>query len=206
VLIDSRTLKAGDLFAALPGTRTDGHEFVAAAAAAGAAGALVSRPVDAALPKVVVADVAKAWARRGGPGARISMAHGRGRREQCKTTTKEMLAAILGARGVPGDPRQSHNQLGVPLTLLRLREGHASAVIEMGANRAGDVAELMALARPDIGLITNAGAEHLEGFGISTAWRAPRVRSSRGWAPKAWRSSTPMILMRPVAQHDRARI
>jgi len=167
VLIDSRNLSAGDLFAALPGTRTDGHEFVGAAAAAGAAGALVSRPVGVALPKVVVTDVAAALGEAGrawradfhGPLVAVAGSNG-------KTTTKEMLAAILGARGECLATRGNlNNQLGVPLTLLRLREGHASAVIEMGANRAGDVAELMTLARPDIGLITNAGAEHLEGFG-----------------------------------------
>ncbi len=167
VVIDSRPLSAGDLFAALPGTRTDGHEFVGAAAAAGAAGAVVSRPVSAALPKVVVADVAAALGRAGrawradfrGPLVAVAGSNG-------KTTTKEMLAAILGQRGECLATRGNlNNRLGVPLTLLRLRDGYRSAVIEMGANHAGEVAELMSLARPDIGLITNAGAEHLEGFG-----------------------------------------
>ncbi len=167
VVIDSRRLSPGDLFAALPGTRTDGHEFIAAAAAAGAAGAIVSRPVGTAVPKIVVADVAQALSAAGSAwraefrGPLLAVAGSNG-----KTTTKEMLAAILALRGECLATRGNlNNQLGVPLTLLRLREIHRSAVIELGANRAGEVAELTALARPDIGLITNAGAEHLEGFG-----------------------------------------
>ena len=83
-----------------------------------------------------------------------------------KTTTKEMTAAILSRRG-PCLSTQGNlnNHIGVPLTLLRLERSHCTAVIEMGANRIGDVAELVALASPTVGLITNAGAEHLEGFG-----------------------------------------
>lgn len=167
VVIDSRRVAAGDLFCALPGTRTDGHEFVAQAAAAGAAAALVSRPVAAALPQILVADVAqglvqaaRAW--RGmfrGPLIGVAGSNG-------KTTTKEMLSAILAQRGpCLATLGNLNNQLGVPLTLMRLTAQHCSAVIEMGANRAGDVAELACIAAPGIGLITNAGAEHLEGFG-----------------------------------------
>ncbi len=83
-----------------------------------------------------------------------------------KTTVKEMIAAILSQRGPCLATRGNlNNHLGVPMTLLRLTPTHRSAVIEMGANRAGDVEQLVQIARPDIGLITNAGAEHLEGFG-----------------------------------------
>ena len=83
-----------------------------------------------------------------------------------KTTTKEMTAAILSRRGPCLSTHGNlNNHIGVPLTLLRLEHSHRSAVIEMGANRIGDVAALVALARPTVGLITNAGAEHLEGFG-----------------------------------------
>jgi len=167
VVIDSRRVAAGDLFCALPGTRTDGHAFVVQAAAAGAAAALVSRPVAAELAQVLVADVAqglvqaaRAW--RGvfrGPLFGVAGSNG-------KTTTKEMLSAIMAQRGpCLATLGNLNNQLGVPLTLLRLTPQHCSAVIEMGANRAGDVAELACIAAPGIGLITNAGAEHLEGFG-----------------------------------------
>jgi UDP-N-acetylmuramoyl-tripeptide--D-alanyl-D-alanine ligase len=83
-----------------------------------------------------------------------------------KTTTKEMLSSILSLRGECLATRGNlNNHLGVPLTLMRLHRGFQSAVIEMGANRAGEVAELVRMARPEVGLITNAGAEHLEGFG-----------------------------------------
>jgi len=167
VLIDSRRVGAGDLFCALPGEHADGHDFVSAAAAAGAGGALVARPVAAALPQILVSDVAQALTRaarawRGDfHGPLIGVAGSNG-----KTTTKEMLAAILERSGrTLATQGNLNNQLGVPLTLLRLTPEHRSAVIEMGANRAGDVAELAALATPRIGLITNAGAEHLEGFG-----------------------------------------
>jgi UDP-N-acetylmuramoyl-tripeptide--D-alanyl-D-alanine ligase len=167
VLIDSRRIGMHDLFCALPGTRVDGHDYVAGAAAAGAAGALVARPVAAPIAQVVVADVASALARAGAAwragfsGTVIGVAGSNG-----KTTTKEMLAAILGRRGECLATRGNlNNELGVPLTLLRLAATQAAAVIEIGANRAGDVAALAALARPGIGLITNAGAEHLEGFG-----------------------------------------
>jgi UDP-N-acetylmuramoyl-tripeptide--D-alanyl-D-alanine ligase len=166
-LIDSRKLDVGDLFFALPGTRTDGHEFIGAAAAAGAAGAVVSRQVPVALPQIVVGDVAqalgagaRAW-RAAFTGVVIGVAGSNG-----KTTTKEMLAAILAERGLClATQGNLNNHLGVPLTLLRLTDAHLCAVIEMGANRAGEVAELVAIATPHIGLITNAGAEHLEGFG-----------------------------------------
>jgi UDP-N-acetylmuramoyl-tripeptide--D-alanyl-D-alanine ligase len=165
--IDSRKLAAGDLFAALPGTQADGHDFVAAAARAGAAGALVARRVAVPLPQIVVADVqaaltaaARAW-RADFDGPLIGVAGSNG-----KTTVKEMLAAILARRGAClATQGNLNNHLGVPLTLLRLRPEHRYAVIEMGANHAGDVAWLADIARPGIGLITNAGAEHLEGFG-----------------------------------------
>lgn len=167
VVIDSRRIGARDLFCALPGTRVDGHDYVAAAAATGAAGALVARHVEAPIAQVVVADVASALARAGAAwrtaftGTVVGVAGSNG-----KTTTKEMLAAILARRGECLATRGNlNNELGVPLTLLRLAPTQSAAVIEIGANRAGDVAALATIARPVIGLITNAGAEHLEGFG-----------------------------------------
>src|SRR6202040_2155203 len=83
-----------------------------------------------------------------------------------KAAVKEMAAAILSRMGlVMATQGNLNNHIGVPVTLMRLEASHRSAVIEMGANRIGDVAELVRLARPTVGLITNAGAEHLEGFG-----------------------------------------
>lgn len=167
VLIDSRRIGAGDLFVALSGAHADGHDFVAAAAAAGAAGALVARRVAAPLAQIVVPDVeaalgaaARAW-RAAFPGTVLAVAGSNG-----KTTTKEMLAAILAQAGTTLATRGNlNNQLGVPLTLLRLAPEQRYAVIEIGANHPGEVAALAALARPQVGVVTNAGAEHLEGFG-----------------------------------------
>jgi UDP-N-acetylmuramoyl-tripeptide--D-alanyl-D-alanine ligase len=167
VAIDSRKLAPGNLFAALHGERADGHSFVAAAAAAGAAGAIVLRPIESPLAQIVVSNVERALAsaaqaaRAQFNGPVIGVAGSNG-----KTTVKEMLARILTQQGPCLATRGNlNNHLGVPMTLLRLDASHRSAVIEMGANRRGDVEQLVSIARPGIGLITNAGAEHLEGFG-----------------------------------------
>jgi UDP-N-acetylmuramoyl-tripeptide--D-alanyl-D-alanine ligase len=167
VSIDTRKLGAGDLFLAMPGAHVDGHDYVAAALAAAAAGAVVTRLMPLAMPQILVTDVATAltvaareWrAQFSIPLIGVAGSNG-------KTTVKEMLAAILSRAGqCLATAGNFNNHLGVPLTLLRLRPEHRSAVIEIGANHPGEVAELAALARPTIGLITNAGAEHLEGFG-----------------------------------------
>jgi UDP-N-acetylmuramoyl-tripeptide--D-alanyl-D-alanine ligase len=172
VSTDTRTLSAGDLFVALRGPNHDGHQFVDAAARAGAAGAIVSQSGGVAVnvpgfPVIVVADTLAALA---------SLA--RGWRSQFripvvgvggsngKTTVKEMIAAVLSREGACLATRGNlNNHIGVPLTLMRLAESHRTAVIEMGANHVGEVAALCAIAHPTVGLITNAGAEHLEGFG-----------------------------------------
>jgi UDP-N-acetylmuramoyl-tripeptide--D-alanyl-D-alanine ligase len=165
--IDTRKLAAGELFAALRGERADGHDYLPQAVAAGAAGAIVQRPQQLPLAQIVVADVERALvaaaraARERFKGDVIGVAGSNG-----KTTVKEMIAAILSQRGPTLATRGNlNNHLGVPMTLLRLQAAHRSAVIEMGANRRGDIELLVQIAQPDIGLITNAGAEHLQGFG-----------------------------------------
>jgi UDP-N-acetylmuramoyl-tripeptide--D-alanyl-D-alanine ligase len=164
---DSRTLSPGALFVALRGPNFDGAEFVAAAATRGANGALVERPMPVPLAQIVVPDVLHALQRLGTtwradfniPIVGVAGSNG-------KTTAKEMTAAILSRMGAcMATHGNLNNHIGVPLTLMRLEPAHRSAVVEMGANRIGDVAELVKLARPTVGLITNAGAEHLEGFG-----------------------------------------
>src|SRR5207248_3084596 len=167
VVSDSRTLTAQQLFVALRGPRFDGHDFLAAALALGAAGALVDAERPVKLPQIIVPDTqaaleraARAW-RAHFRGALVGVAGSNG-----KTTAKEMTAAILAQAGSCLATRGNlNNHIGVPLTLLRLTPAHRFAVVEMGANRAGEVAALVAIARPTIGVITNAGAEHLEGFG-----------------------------------------
>ena len=167
VSTDTRTLQSGELFVALSGPRFNGSEFLRAAQAAGAAGAVVPSPQPVPLAQSVVPDTQAALARAATAWRAqfdipvIGVAGSNG-----KTTVKEMTAAILSRAGPCLATRGNlNNHIGVPLTLLRLDATHRFAVIEMGANRAGDVAELVAIARPTIGLITNAGAEHLEGFG-----------------------------------------
>jgi UDP-N-acetylmuramoyl-tripeptide--D-alanyl-D-alanine ligase len=185
VSTDSRTLRAGELFVALRGPRFNGHEFLGAAAAAGAAGVVVDTAGAAAagaaatagavpnnagaapLAQIVVADTQAALAQAATQWRTqfdipvIGVAGSNG-----KTTVKEMIAAILAEAGpCLATLGNLNNHIGVPLTLFRLEPTHRFAVVEMGANRAGEVAALVSLARPTIGLITNAGAEHLEGFG-----------------------------------------
>ncbi len=167
VSIDSRQLPAGALFIALAGPNFDGHDFVSTARERGASAALVSRPVADPLPQVRVADtrlalgqLALAWRSRfTGPVIGLTGSNG-------KTTLKEMIAAILRERGSTlATEGNLNNDLGVPLTLLRLNGSHRYAVIEMGANHHGEIAYLTKLAQPDVAIINNAGPCHLEGFG-----------------------------------------
>ncbi len=167
VSTDSRTIERGQLFFALRGERFDGHAFLAAAAARGAAAAVVEQAGDTSLPQVVVRDVQAALAALAGAWRSRSRALVLGvGGSNGKTTTKELLAGILGEVGPTLATRGNlNNHIGVPLTLLRLEPSHRFAVIEMGANHPGEIAALAALARPSIALVTNAGDEHLEGFG-----------------------------------------
>jgi UDP-N-acetylmuramoyl-tripeptide--D-alanyl-D-alanine ligase len=167
VSTDTRTLGAGELFVALRGPNFNGNEFVDAAEKAGAAGAIVDAEQPAAVSQVIVADtqsalekVSHAW-RMTFSIPVIGVAGSNG-----KTTVKEMTAEILAQAGNCLATRGNlNNHIGVPLTLFRLETQHRFAVVEMGANHPGELAALVKIARPSIGLITNAGAEHLEGFG-----------------------------------------
>ncbi len=168
VSTDSRTLPAGALFVALRGPNFDGAEFASAALARGAVGAIVDRALPSVgIAQIVVPDALKALQQMATawradfsiPIVGVGGSNG-------KTTAKEMTAAILLRKGpTMATHGNLNNHIGVPVTLMRLEPSHRSAVIEMGANRIGDVAELVELARPTVGFITNAGAEHLEGFG-----------------------------------------
>ncbi len=167
VSTDTRQLSPGALFVALTGPNFDGHDFVAVARERGACAALVSRPVDDPLPQMRVADtrlalgrLAATWRTRfRRPLIALTGSNG-------KTTLKEMIAAILRVRGPAlATEGNLNNDIGVPLTLLRLNGEQAYAVIEMGANHPGEIAYLTDLARPDVAIINNAGPCHLEGFG-----------------------------------------
>ena len=167
VVTDSRALARGDCFVALVGPRFDGHEFVPQAAAAGAAMAVVARECDAPLPQVRVPDTlealqrfAAAW-RRGFDLPVVGITGSNG-----KTTLRAMCEAVLAPLGpLLATEGNRNNHIGLPLTLCRLDATHRAAVIEMGANHAGEIAMLAGLAAPRIGIVTNAGDAHLEGFG-----------------------------------------
>ena len=165
ISIDTRTLKAGDLFVALKDQR-DGHDFVEAAFKAGAAGALVSRPV-AGGPVVQVEDVLEALTQLG-IAARVRCGATRTAvtGSAGKTSVKEMLARIYGAFGPSHSNIKSfNNHWGVPLTLARMPENTQRAIFEIGMNTPGEIAPRSHMVRPQIGIITNIAAAHLEGLG-----------------------------------------
>ena len=174
VSTDSRAIAAGDLFIALRGERFDAHEFVPQVASAGAAGAIVA--VDAVeglqgcgLPLIAVPDtrlalgaLAAAWrARHDLPLIAVTGSNG-------KTTTKDMIACILQAAfgdAVLATQGNLNNDIGLPLTLLKLRAHHKAAIVEMGMNHPGEIGYLTRIARPTVALVTNAQRAHLEGMG-----------------------------------------
>jgi UDP-N-acetylmuramoyl-tripeptide--D-alanyl-D-alanine ligase len=169
VTVDSRTVGPGDLFVALPGERVDGADFVAAAAQAGAAAALSTRPDDA-LPTVVVDDPVAALGRL------AAAVHGRlaaaGVRtvgitgSSGKTSTKDLLGQVLAAAGPTVSPPGSYNNdIGLPLTVLSAGEDTRFLVLEMGARGPGHIARLCRIARPDVGVVLNVGSAHLGEFG-----------------------------------------
>src|SRR5690625_4460178 len=167
VSTDSRHVTAGDLFVALSGPNFDGHDFVNAAARAGAAAALVMREGDWSIPHVQVDDTLRALGalarsvRRRTAARLVGVTGSNG-----KTTVKEMLAAILRRVGPTlATHGNLNNEIGLPLTLLGLKPEHAFGVIEMGASARGEIARLAAIAEPQVGVVTNAGAAHLDGFG-----------------------------------------
>lgn len=167
---DTRTIRYGDLYVALKGERFDGHAFVQQAADAGAAAALVSDVQPHSIPQLQVADtrlalgmLASGWRHQfAGQLAAITGSNG-------KTTVKEMCRSILaehaGAEHVLSTQGNLNNDIGMPLTLLSLRAPHRFAVIEMGANHAGEIDYLTRIAQPDVALVNNAAPAHLEGFG-----------------------------------------
>jgi UDP-N-acetylmuramoyl-tripeptide--D-alanyl-D-alanine ligase len=175
--VDSRHVEPGNLFVALPGEHVDGHAFVGAALVAGAAGVLVSRLVgdevlaagDATVVKVedplrALGAVAAAWRLRFDPlvvGITGSIA---------KTSTKEAVATVLAA-AMPTLKNEGNlnNEIGLPLTILRLRAEHRAAVLEMGMYVGGEIRDLAAIGRPEIGVVTAVQAVHLSRIGTLDA-------------------------------------
>lgn len=167
VVIDTRKVSAGCLFIALKGERFDGHDFAEQAIANGAAALLVSRRLSINVPQLVVKDTRIAlgqlgqWAREQASARIVALTGSSG-----KTSVKEMTAEILRQCGsVLYTAGNLNNDIGVPLTLLRLTPEHQFAVIELGANHIGEIAYTVDLARPEAALVNNLAAAHLEGFG-----------------------------------------
>lgn len=167
VSIDTRTLKPGDLYVAIVGENFNGHEFVHAAQDAGAAAVLVHEAVETELPQLLVdntqsalGQLGKFWAKRHAiPTIAITGSNG-------KTTVKEIITSMLQQLGpVLATKGNLNNEIGVPLTLLSMRKEHIYAVVEIGANHAGEIARLVSLVEPDVAVVTNIGTAHLEGFG-----------------------------------------
>jgi UDP-N-acetylmuramoyl-tripeptide--D-alanyl-D-alanine ligase len=167
VAIDSREVLPGGLFVALSGSRVNGHDFIDRARERGAVAAMVEHLVDDPLPQLLVHDTQlglgqlAAVARQAYQGPMVAITGSSG-----KTSVKEILAAILREAGpVLATRGNLNNELGVPLTLLELTREHRFAVIEMGAAQIGDIAYSMGIARPHVGVLTNAGTAHVGRFG-----------------------------------------
>lgn len=168
---DSREIVPGGVFVAKRGDDTDGHLFVGAAVERGAALAIVEHPVDERIAQIVVEDAVTALgelarfvverARDAGDLTVIGITGSNG-----KTTTKNMLATILAAEGETVAPiRSFNNAVGAPTTMLRATPSTRYLIVEMGASGIGDIARLVAIARPDIGVVLKVGLAHAGGFG-----------------------------------------
>ena len=183
VSIDTRAIKPGELYVAIKGHNFDGNQFIDRAEQAGAVAAIVHQGISSTIPHIVVDDtrlalaqLAGAWRNKAPSLAVVGITGSNG-----KTTVKEMVAAILSVNGKASAPAHApclhpvsntlftqgnlNNDIGVPLTLLRLNEQHRYAVIEMGANHPGEIEYTSRIVQADVAIITNVGAAHIEGFG-----------------------------------------
>ncbi len=190
VCTDSRAVRPGDLFVCLVGERFDGHAYAAEALQRGAV-AVLGEPdrlagLPATAPRILVVDSRRALGRlaaahrRRFPGPVVAVAGSNG-----KTTTKELLAAALRTGGaVVASPASYNNDIGVPLTLLELEPVHRAAVVEVGTNHPGELASLLAMARPTHGVLTRLGREHLEFFGDLEGVIAEEARLAAALPPE----------------------
>ena len=165
---DSRTLKIGDVFIALQGPTFDGHKFLTQASELGCSAVIVHKAqADLSIAQIIVKDTHKALGEIGAyVKAKVAPKTVAITGSSGKTTVKDMVAAILSRLGnVLATNGNFNNDIGVPLTLLRLEAQHDFAVVELGANHLGEIAYTSALVKPDVAIINNIAAAHLEGFG-----------------------------------------
>jgi UDP-N-acetylmuramoyl-tripeptide--D-alanyl-D-alanine ligase len=213
-VIDSRVVQPGDLFVGLPGAAADGGDYAAAALEAGAGGAVVGREhreralaateatvghsacsaaavIAVEEPLAALHALARAWRRE--LGAKVVGVTG----STGKTSTKDILAALLGSRLVTHPSRENWNtEIGLPLTILEARRGTEALVLEMAMRGEGQVAELVAVAEPDVGVIVNVGPVHLELLGTVervAAAKAELIRDLRPGAACVVPASEPLL-------------
>src|SRR5690554_2048872 len=190
VSTDTRVLKAGELFVALRGDNFDGHKFLQAAQKLGASAAVVDTPADSGpgMPQLVVADTVEALGalaagNRNESDAKLVAITG----SSGKTTVKELVAAILARMGETLATRGNlNNHIGVPLTLFGLEPRHEYGVVELGASGIGEIAHTVAMTKPQVVILTNAGEAHLEGFGSTRISCRPRAKLSKALAMRVW--------------------
>ena len=187
VCTDTRKIQTGSLFVCLRGERFDGHSFASQAAQLGAAALLVDHPVDADVPQLVVTDTGKAllqlagWYRRRFQLPVVGLTGSVG-----KTTTKEFIALVLGAKyNTLKTQGTLNNEIGVPQMLFRLEDSHTAAVIEMGMNHFGEISRLTRAVAPTVGLITNIGVSHIENLGSRAGILQAKLEILEGMAPDA---------------------
>lgn len=187
VCTDTRKIQPGSLFVCLRGERFDGHTFAPQAAQLGAAALLVDHPVDADVPQLVVTDTGKAllqlagWYRRRFRLPVVGLTGSVG-----KTTTKEFIALVLGAKyNTLKTQGNLNNKIGVPQMLFRLEDSHTAAVIEMGMNHFGEISRLTRAVAPTVGLITNIGVSHIENLGSRAGILQAKLEILEGMAPDA---------------------
>ena len=187
VCTDTRKIQPGSLFVCLRGERFDGHSFASQAAQLGAAALLVDHPVDADVPQLAVTDTGKAllqlagWYRRRFQLPVVGLTGSVG-----KTTTKEFIALVLGAKyNTLKTQGNLNNEIGVPQMLFRLEDSHTAAVIEMGMNHFGEISRLTRAVAPTVGLITNIGVSHIENLGSRAGILQAKLEILEGMAPDA---------------------
>jgi len=197
VVTDSRTVNEGDCFIALYGDNFDAHQFITQVINDGASALIVSQEQPDDIPQLVVDDTRQALAQLAALIASLSNTKKVAITGSCgKTTVKEMLAAILSLKfNVLSTAGNFNNDIGVPLTLLRLTQAHDVAVIELGANHVGEIDYTSALVKPDVAIITNIGAAHLEGFGGIEALLRQKLRYLIIWPRKVLRYLITTVLM-----------
>lgn len=188
---DTRSLSANDVYFCLAGDRFDGHDFIADAVAKGAAALVTEKVADTDIPQLVVSDgrlafglFSSLWrSQYTNPVVGVTGSNG-------KTTVKELLASIFRQAGTVHATRANdNNEVGVPQTLLGLSRDHDFAVVEMGASDVGEIERLGSLVKPDVAVITNAGAAHLEGFGD-----AESVAAEKAWIYKSLASDGTAVI------------